>query len=353
MKKSHINPEGFSCPLPLLNYDTIQLAHGAGGRLSADLIDKIFMPCFSNETLAKLEDQATLSDLNGRIAFTTDSFVVSPVFFPGGNIGELAINGTVNDICMNGAIPKYLSVGFIIEEGLPIAELHEIVITMRRAADKAGVQIVTGDTKVVDKGSCDKLFINTSGIGLIPDNANMGVPNIKAGDKIILSGSIADHGMAVMTTREGLSFQSRIISDTAALNHLVRDMLNVSTAIHAMRDPTRGGVATTLNEMAKGAGLGIQIYEQNIPVHPDVRGACEILGIDPLYVANEGKLIAFVAPDVADSILEAMHKNEHGKEAAIIGEVVEEHPGKVAMKNLLGVNRIIDMPIGEQLPRIC
>ena len=353
VKQAKINTGSFSCPLPILDYDTIQLAHGAGGKLSADLIDKIFLPCFGNETLDKLEDQATLANPNGRLAFTTDSFVVSPLFFPGGNIGELAINGTINDICMSGAVPKYLSCGFILEEGLSIEDLHKIVVSMKQAADKSGVQIVTGDTKVVDHGSCDKLFINTSGIGIIPGSINLGIPKIEIGDKIILSGTIADHGMAVMTTREGLSFQTQITSDTAALNGLVRDMLNVSTEVHAMRDPTRGGVATTLNEMAKSSKKGIQIYEDRIPVRDDVRGACEILGIDPLYVANEGKLIAFVKSDIADIILKAMQNNEFGKEASIIGEVVADHIGKVAMKTPLDINRIIDMPIGEQLPRIC
>lgn len=353
VKKTKISAGSFSCPLPTMDHKTIQLAHGAGGKLSADLIDKIFLPCFSNETLDKLEDQATLANPNGRLAFTTDSFVVSPIFFPGGNIGELAINGTINDICMSGAIPKYLSCGFILEEGLPIEDLHKIVVSMKQAADKARVQIVTGDTKVVDYGSCDKLFINTSGIGIIPDKISLGIPKIEIGDKIILSGTIADHGMAVMTTREGLSFQTQITSDTAALNRLVQDMLNVSNEVHAMRDPTRGGVATTLNEMAKSAKKGIQIYEDKIPVRDDVRGACEILGIDPLYVANEGKLIAFVKADVTDAIVEAMHKNEFGKNASIIGEVVNDHIGKVAMKTPLGINRIVDMPIGDQLPRIC
>lgn len=352
-KKTKINTESFSCPLPIMDYDTIQLAHGAGGKLSVDLIDKIFLPCFGNETLDKLEDQATLINPNGRLAFTTDSFVISPLFFPGGNIGELAINGTINDICMSGAVPKYLSCGFILEEGISIEDLHKIVVSMKQAADKAGVQIVTGDTKVVDHGSCDKLFINTSGIGVIPDTLDLGIPKIEIGDKIILSGTIADHGMAVMTTREGLSFQTQITSDTAALNGLVRDMLNVSTEVHAMRDPTRGGVATTLNEMAKSSKKGIQIYEDRIPVRDDVRGACEILGIDPLYVANEGKLIAFIKADVVNIILKAMQNNKFGKEASIIGEVVDNHIGKVAMKTPLGINRIVDMPIGEQLPRIC
>jgi hydrogenase expression/formation protein HypE len=343
----------FSCPLPKMNYKTVQLAHGAGGRLSAELIDKIFLPCFANETLDRLEDQATLNIDGNRLAFTTDSFVVNPVFFPGGNIGELAVNGTVNDVCMSGAEPLYLSVGFIIEEGLEIEKLHNIAIAMKNAADIAGVQIVTGDTKVVNRGACDKLFINTSGIGVIRDNLNLSAANLKVGDKIILSGTIADHGMAVMTVREGLSFRSEIQSDTASLNHLVSDMLSISKGIRAMRDPTRGGVATTLNELAQSSKVGIHIVQKEIPLRDDVNSACEILGIDPLYVANEGKLIAIVPAEDADAILEKMKQNEKGKDAAIIGEVTAEHAGMVVMENELGVDRVIDVPLGEQLPRIC
>ena len=343
----------FSCPLPKMDYKTVQLAHGAGGRLSAELIDELFLPCFSNETLNRLEDQATLNNPGGRLAFTTDSFVVNPIAFPGGNIGELAVNGTVNDVCMSGALPLYLSVGFIIEEGLDIEELHNIVLSMRRAADKAGVQIVTGDTKVVNKGACDKLFINTSGIGVIDDDVNISAANLKPGDKILLSGTIADHGMAVMTVREGLSFRSQILSDTAALNHLVSDMLAVSKDIRAMRDPTRGGLATTLNELAKSSQVGIHIFQDKIPVRGEVNSACEILGIDPLYVANEGKLVAVVPAKDADKMLQKMKQNEAGKDACIIGEVTEEHNEMVVMQNTLGVDRVIDVPLGEQLPRIC
>ncbi len=343
----------FSCPLPKTDYDTIQMAHGAGGRMSADLIDRVFMPVFGNATLEQLEDQATLTFGRKKLAFSTDSFVVSPIFFPGGNIGELAVNGTVNDLAMSGAEPKVLSVGFIIEEGLPIADLHEILLSMRRACDKAGVQIVTGDTKVVNHGSCDRLFINTSGIGVIPNEINLSAHAIQPGDLIILSGTIADHGMAIMSVREGLSFESEIISDTAALNHLVEAMLQAGDQIHAMRDPTRGGLATTLNELAQASHVGVQIWEEKIPVRENVRAACEILGIDPLYVANEGKLVAFVAPDQAEAVLAAMRRHPLGKEAAIIGRVVPEHPNKVTMKNIYGVERIIDMPVGEQLPRIC
>ncbi len=345
--------EGFSCPLPKMDYKTIQMAHGSGGKLSNELIEKVFLPCFSNQTLDKLEDQAELQMPAGRIAFSTDTFVVHPIFFPGGNIGELAINGTVNDLCMSGATPEYLSVGFILEEGLPIDTLHQIVLSMKKAAETAGVQIVTGDTKVVDKGNCDQIFINTSGIGLIPENIRIAAANMQSGDKIIISGTIADHGMAVMTSRENLSFQTQIKSDTAALNGLVRDMLEVSTAIHAMRDPTRGGLATTLNEFAMASQLGIKIYQDNVPVLPEVQGACELLGIDPLYTANEGKLVAVCAPDVAEQIVEKMRKNPHGKQAVIIGEVTESNAGLVVMQTPLGIERIIDMPIAEQLPRIC
>lgn len=336
-----------------MNYDTIQLTHGAGGKLSADLIDKIFIPRFGNETLDKLEDQAVINLPKNKIAFTTDTFVVDPIFFPGGNIGELAINGTVNDIAMSGAKPLYLSVGFILEEGLPIETLHIITISMEKAAKLAGVEIVTGDTKVVNHGSCDKLFINTSGIGIVPDKVNISANRLTSGDKIIISGSVADHGMAVMSTREDLSFKSKIQSDTAALNGLVDIMLDVSKNIHAMRDPTRGGLATSLNEFAKQSDVGIQLYSDAVPVKPDVKGACEVLGIDPLYVANEGKLVAVVPNEVADHMVNAMQNHELGKEAKIIGEVTNNNKGIVVQQTGLGVNRIVDLPIGEQLPRIC
>lgn len=342
-----------SCPLPKMDFDTIQLAHGAGGKLSSDLIDKIFLPRFSNKTLDKLEDQATLENPGKRLAFSTDSFVVDPIFFPGGNIGELAINGTVNDIAMSGATPLYLSVGFILEEGLSLEILHKIALSMEFAAKQANVQIVTGDTKVVNKGSCDKLFINTSGIGSIPSGVNISAANIRPGDKIIISGTVADHGMAVMTTREDLSFQSHVTSDTAALNGLVIEMLNVSKDIRAMRDPTRGGVATTLNEFARQSNIGIQLYTDSVPVKPEVKGACEVLGIDPLYVANEGKLIAVVPGGIAHEMLSAMQSNKLGKDAKIIGEAVTVNRGIVVQSTGLGANRIVDMPIGEQLPRIC
>ncbi|MFQ6613207.1 MAG: hydrogenase expression/formation protein HypE [Fidelibacterota bacterium] len=346
-------PEALSCPVPILDHDTIQLAHGAGGRLSAQLIETLFLPRFGNETLDRLEDQATLTLPPGKVSFSTDTYVVDPIFFPGGNIGELAINGTVNDISMNGAAPLYLSVGFVLEEGLPIETLHRVLLSMESAARKADVSIVTGDTKVVDKGSCDQLYINTSGIGVIPEGVNISASRCKPGDRILLSGSIADHGMAVLTSRKGLSFQSRVKSDTAALNGLVAAMLAVSRPIHAMRDPTRGGVATTLNEFAHSSGVGIELDGNALPVKPDVRGACEILGIDPLYVANEGKLVAVVPPEDAEAVLTAMRATETGREAVIVGKIVPEHPGIVTLSTGLGGQRIVDMPIGEQLPRIC
>ncbi|MAG21663.1 MAG: hydrogenase expression/formation protein HypE [Candidatus Marinimicrobia bacterium] len=345
--------ENLSCPLPIMDHDTVQLAHGAGGKLSSQLIEMLFLSRFSNKTLDALEDQAVLEFPGKRLSFSTDTFVVDPIFFPGGTIGELAINGTVNDVAMCGAEPLYLSVGFILEEGLPMELLHRILVSMEAAAKKANITIVTGDTKVVNKGSADKIFINTTGIGVLNHDLNLSAGNLLEGDKIILSGTLADHGMAVMTSREGLSFQTQVKSDTAALNGLVKSMLKTSDEIHAMRDPTRGGAATTLNEFAGQSSLGIEIYGEKIPVRPEVQGACEVLGIDPLYVANEGKLIAVVAPQAAKSVLATMQKHEFGKDAVIIGEVVSGHPGIVTMKTGLGAQRIVDMPVGEQLPRIC
>lgn len=345
--------QNMSCPLPILDHDTIQLAHGAGGRLSADLIEKMIVPRFSNDELDRLEDQAVLDLPAGRVAYSTDTFVVKPRFFPGGDIGDLAVNGTVNDVAMSGARVQALSVGFVLEEGLPMTDFHRILCSMEAAAGKAGVRIVTGDTKVVDRGACDGIFINTSGIGVIPEGCDLGAHRIAAGDRVLLSGTIADHGMAVMTVREKLSFQSPIQSDSAALNGLIADLLAACPGVKALRDPTRGGVATTLNEYAGSAGVGIRIDEASVPVRPDVAGACEILGIDPLYVANEGKLIAVVAADQAEVALAAMRAHELGREAVILGEVVAENAGLVSMKTGLGAERIVDMPIGEQLPRIC
>ena len=333
--------------------DTVQLAHGSGGRLSAQLVEEIFLPLFDNDILNRLDDQAVLQVSARRLAFTTDAFVVAPLFFPGGNIGDLAVNGTVNDLCMCGAEPRYLSASFIIEEGFGMADLRLIVASMQQAARKAGVAVVTGDTKVVPRGCGDGIFITTSGVGLLADHLAMGAANLQPGDKIILSGTIADHGMAVLTSREQLSFASEIVSDTAALNMLVARMVRCTGQIHAMRDPTRGGLAATLNELARASGVGIELVEQKIPVREPVRGACELLGIDPLQVANEGKLVAAVAPAVADELLREMRQEEGGEDACVIGEVVAAHAGLVTLTTGLGVKRIVDMPAGELLPRIC
>ncbi len=347
------NPANLSCPMPLLDHDTVQLAHGAGGRLSADLIEKLILPRFSSEELDPLEDQAVLDLPPGKLAFSTDTFVVDPLFFPGGDIGDLAINGTVNDVAMSGAEVIALSVGLVLEEGLPLDDLHRVLCSMQQAATRANVKIVTGDTKVVGRGQCDRIFINTSGVGVVPADIGLSASSLQTGDRIILSGTLADHGMAVMTKREGLSFQSSVRSDTAPLNGLTRAILDACPQTRTMRDPTRGGAATTLNEFAAASNVGIQLDEAAIPVRPDVRGACEILGIDPLYVANEGKLICVVPAEAADRVLTVMRDHEMGKDAVILGEVVADHPGMVTLLTTLGIERIVDMPVGEQLPRIC
>jgi len=341
------------CPAPVMQHETVQMAHGAGGRLSQALMQRVFMPHLGNPFLDLLDDQAKLDLPAGRTAFTTDTYVVSPVFFQGGNIGDLAVNGTVNDLAVGGARPLYLSAGFVLEEGFSLAGLETIVMSMAEAARKAGVMIVTGDTKVVGKGQCDKIFINTSGIGIIREGVDLSCRNLQPGDSIILSGTVGDHGMAIMTSREGLSFQSKITSDCAALSSMIAAVLDAVPAVHAMRDPTRGGVAATLNELAVSSVAGIEINETGIPVKPDVRGACELLGIDPLHVANEGKLVLAVAAADAEKVLEVMHCFEHGRDAVIIGTVVADHPGMVVMRTALGSRRIIDLPLGEQLPRIC
>ncbi len=342
------------CPTPIMQHETIQMAHGAGGRLSQALMQRVFMPHLHNSFLDLLDDQAKLDLPPGRTAFTTDTYVVSPIFFPGGNIGELAVNGTVNDLAVGGARALYLSAGFVLEEGLPLVELEVIVRSMAKAACHAGVMMVTGDTKVVGKGQCDRIFINTSGIGTIREGVNLSCRNLKPGDSIILSGTVGDHGMAIMTSRGGLSFQSRIQSDCAALNGMIGTILDEQpSAIHAMRDPTRGGVAATLNELAQSSSVGIEIHEATIPVKPDVRGACELLGIDPLHVANEGKLVLAVTAGDAEKVLDVMRTFDLGRDAVIIGSVVDDHPGMVVMRTVYGSRRIIDLPLGEQLPRIC
>ena len=333
--------------------DTILLDHGSGGKLSHRLITDLVLPVFDNAILSPLHDGAVL-DIDGqRLAFSTDTFVVDPIFFPGGNIGDLAVNGTVNDLAMCGGVPQYLSAGLILEEGFPIRDLQRILNDMRIAAEKAGVIIVTGDTKVVPKGAVDKIFVNTSGIGKIPHGVDISSRNARPGDKIILSGTMGDHGVAVLTQREGMTFDAPVKSDTAALNHMVARMLSVSNDIHVLRDPTRGGVGTALNEIAGKSGVGIKIYEEKIPLKDAVAGICELLGFDPIYIANEGKLIAFVDPRHAEKILATIKEDEFGKDACIIGEVIPDHPGRVIMETRIGGIRIVDMLTGEQLPRIC
>jgi hydrogenase expression/formation protein HypE len=333
--------------------DKILLDHGSGGKISHRLTKDMLLPIFNNPILDQLHDGA-IFDLGGmRWAFSTDSYTVDPIFFPGGNIGDLAIHGTVNDIAMCGAEPVYLSVGLIIEEGFSMADLGKILSAMGRAAQNAGVTVVTGDTKVVPKGAADKIFINTSGIGRIPKNVDIGSHRAAAGDQIILSGTIADHGICILTQREGLSFKTSIQSDSAPLNHMVREMLAASRDIHVLRDPTRGGVGTALNEIAEKPCVGIQIYEERIPLKKEVAGMCELLGFDPLYLANEGKLLAFVSPDQSAAVLKAIRANPYGNDAVVIGEVVENHSGKVFMQTRVGGTRIVDMLAGEQLPRIC
>jgi hydrogenase expression/formation protein HypE len=332
--------------------DRILLAHGSGGKLAHDLIEKSFVPVLNNPLLAPLDDSAVF-EMSGRLAFTTDSYVVSPIFFPGGDIGKLAVCGTVNDLSMSGAKPLYLSLAFIIEEGLLIKDLQRVIDSIKTTAEESGVKIITGDTKVVEHGSADKLFINTAGIGKIPEGVTISGSNAKPGDKIILSGTVGDHGIAVLSRRKGLSFGTKLESDCAPLGKMVAEILTASRNIHSLRDPTRGGLATTLNELAKQSKVGIRIEESRIPVRDEVAGACEMLGLDPLYIANEGKLIAIVAREDADKILTAMKRNRYGQNAVIIGEVIAEHLGRVVMKTLLGSSRIVDMLVGEPLPRIC
>jgi hydrogenase expression/formation protein HypE len=331
----------------------ILLDHGSGGKMSHRLIGEIMLPLFDNPILSPLNDGAIFDIKGNRLAFSTDTYVVDPIFFPGGCIGDLAINGTVNDLAMCGATPLYLSVGLVIEEGFPMTDLEKILKKMSNAAEKAGVKVVTGDTKVVTKGAADKIFINTSGIGQIPEQVDISGHRACPGDKIILSGSIAEHGVAVLTQREGMTFDSSVFSDTAPLNHLVNKMLSVCRDIHVLRDPTRGGVATALNEIAGKSDVGVRIYEEKIPLKDDVAGICELLGLDPIYIANEGKLLAFVEPDYAEAVLKAIIEDDFGKDASVIGEVVSDYPGKVIMQTSIGGTRIIDMLTGDQLPRIC
>lgn len=341
------------CPLPIAGTTEILLGHGSGGKLTSDLIEKIILPAFSNATLDRLDDQAILEINGSRLAFTTDSYVVTPIFFPGGDIGQLAVNGTINDLAMGGARPLYLSLAFILEEGLPIAEFQRVVASVREAAQRAGVQVVTGDTKVVGRGSGDKVFITTSGIGVVRDGIELSSSRVRPGDAILVSGTLGDHGIAILSQREGMSFEEPIESDTAPLHNLVEAMLHAFPDIHAMRDPTRGGLAATLVEIASRRKLGMEIDETLVPVRDSVRGACEILGIDPFFVANEGKLVAFVPDAGAAVVLGAMRSHPLGRDSVRIGRVVEDRRGMVRVRTSIGGERILDLPFGEVLPRIC
>ena len=336
-----------------LGFESITLGHGSGGLMTRDLLDKIIFKTFSNAYLDQKHD-GSIVKFNGPIAISTDSFVVSPIFFKGGNIGELAVHGTVNDVAMCGAFPKYLSLAFIVEEGLKIEEFITIVESIKEAADNSGVQIITGDTKVVERGKGDKIFINTTGFGEVNPRANISTKNIKVGDKIIVNGFVAQHGMAIMSQREGLEFESSIESDTTNLNFLVNDLIDeFGDRIHLFRDPTRGGISSVLSEIAQDINQGVTIYEDMIPLEKQVAAACEILGLDPIYVANEGLFITIVDSEIADSVLELMKNDEKGRNSAIIGEVTSQHPSKVVMQSSIGGKRIVSPLIGEQLPRIC
>jgi hydrogenase expression/formation protein HypE len=342
-----------SCPLPIVDTETVLLGHGGGGKLSSDMLRNIILPAFGNPILNRMDDQAQLRIADARLAFTTDSYVVKPIFFRGGNIGDLAVNGTVNDLAVGGATPLFLSAAFILEEGFLIESLQRVVATMRSAADRAGVQIVTGDTKVVEKGSCDGLFVNTAGIGLVDTPLHLSADQARPGDVVLLSGPIGDHGVAILAEREGLSFESEIASDTAPLHSLVADMLATGATIRVMRDPTRGGVASSCNEIAQSSGVGIQLDERAIPLRAEVRGACELLGLDPLYIANEGKLLAICAPGDVTGLLDAMRSHPLGAGASIVGKVSQENQGLVTIRTTLGAVRIVDMLANDPLPRIC
>jgi len=344
---------GETCATPLAEHKRIVMGHGSGGKLTQELIEKLFLPNFSNDWLAKLNDQAVL-DMNGsRLAFTTDSFVVTPIFFPGGDIGRLAINGTVNDLAMSGAVPRFIAAAFILEEGLAADDLARVVESMGQAAAEASVALVTGDTKVVNRGKGDQIFVTTTGLGVVDRQVEISADRARPGDRILLSGTIGDHGMAIMSRREGLEFEGPIQSDTAALHTLVAAMLEAREEIHCLRDPTRGGVATVLNEIAARSQVGMDLDGRSIPVRESVRGACEILGLDPLYVANEGKLVAVVAPEAADAVLERMRTHPLGIDACRIGEIVAAHPRRVLVKTEIGGTRVLDVMLGEPLPRIC
>lgn len=343
-----------ACALPRSRYDHVLLGHGGGGQLTAELIQRMFVPGFGGEILAALEDQATLSLANGsRIAFTTDAFVVRPLFFPGGDIGRLAVCGTVNDLAVGGARPLWLSAAFILEEGLPFADLQRIVASMRSACDEAGVALVAGDTKVVDRGKGDGVFITTSGIGIVPEGVSLSIHAARPGDRILVSGTLGDHGIAILSVREGLDFETRLESDVAPLHDLTQTLLAACPEVRCLRDPTRGGLAAVLNELATASGVGVRIDEQTVPVRPEVRGACEMLGLDPLGIANEGKLVVVVPADSMERALDALRTHPLGARAAVVGEVTSEPIGKVIVRSFVGGDRVLTLPAGEQLPRIC
>jgi hydrogenase expression/formation protein HypE len=344
--------DGWTCPVPLRDSPTIVMGHGGGGQMSAELVDHLFLPAFGPSP-SGLADSAVVTLGGARIAFSTDTFVVRPLFFPGGSIGHLAVNGTVNDLAMSGATPAYLSCGFVLEEGTEMSVVGRVANDIGAAARAAGVRVVTGDTKVVDAGHGDEVYVNTAGIGLVPEGIDIRPDRAARGDVVIVSGPIGMHGVAIMSVREGIEFGSQVVSDTAALTPLVQAMLAVTRDVHVLRDPTRGGLATSLNEIASASGVGVRLVEKSIPVPADVANACAMLGLDPMYVANEGKLVAFVARASADAVLEAMRAHPLGADAAMIGECVDEHPGMVVATTTFGATRVVDTPLGEQLPRIC
>ncbi|MDQ3591510.1 MAG: hydrogenase expression/formation protein HypE [Actinomycetota bacterium] len=346
--------DGWVCPAPLRDSPTIVMGHGGGGALSAELVEHLFLPGFGPAAADVQLGDSAIVDVGGtRLAFSTDSYVVRPMFFPGGSIGDLAVHGTVNDLAMAGATPLVLSTAFILEEGTDLADIGRVAEAMGVAASAAGVRLVTGDTKVVDSGHGDKVFVNTAGIGLVPDGVDLRPDAAQVGDAVIVSGDIGVHGVAVMSSREGLEFETSIESDTAPLHGLVAAMLETGARLRVLRDPTRGGVAASLNEIAKASGVGVELTERELPIPQPVRDACGLLGLDPLYVANEGKLVAFVAAEDAELVLEAMRRHEYGKGASLVGTCVEAHPGMVVARTGLGGTRVVDLPLGEQLPRIC
>lgn len=342
-----------ACPIPKNDFDHVVMGHGGGGKQSADLLRTVFLPMLGNEILSRLEDQATLRWPGGRLAFTTDAFVVRPIFFPGGDIGKLAVTGTVNDLAVGGARPLFLSAAFILEEGLPLRDLERVVRSMRDACLEADVTLVTGDTKVVDKGKGDQLFITTSGVGVLADGISLSVQSARPGDRILLSGTIGDHGIAILSQREGIEFESTLESDAAPLTDLAQAILRAAPGTRLMRDPTRGGLAATLHEIAQASRVGIRLSEARVPIRPEVKGACEMLGLDPLYVANEGKLVAVVPAPQADRALLAARTQSAGKNATLVGEIVEDDSRMVILESVVGSPRVVHLPTGTQLPRIC